>query len=165
MESTEKKVRPRLLDFERRRLDAPLYKENPDPHGFGMNPNDGLPGPAVSTTIAETTAADLTSERFVCMAGEGRDPCKHYKRQLLPSNDKEHTICLRYCTAIRDENEQFTDLGNQEILACDFRDPPDILSTKRIDVFDDEIVRRQVQRREEEKPFDPLAELENQEDE
>lgn len=169
-----------LLDFERPRLDSPLYKENTSPHGFGMDPSDGLPKPFVTATFQDTEAADLTPERFVCMAGpcsksfsflkwitkDGprRAACSHYKRQLLPSADKERVVLLRYCAAIRDENGEMRDLGNQEVLACEFRDPPDVESLLRLDAFDEELARRQEARRQEDTPFDPLAALKEQEE-
>jgi hypothetical protein len=68
------------LDWERPRLDDPLYQDNPQPHGFGMDPTDGLPAPQVTSSFQDAEAADLTPDRFVCMAAEGRSQCKHYKR-------------------------------------------------------------------------------------
>lgn len=153
------------LDWERPRLDDPLYQENPQPHGFGMDPNDGLPAPQVTTTFQDTEAADLTPERFVCMATEGRKQCSHYRRQLLPSaSDKNLRVCLRYCAAIRNETGEMTDLGNTEVLACEFRDPPDPESNKRLEEFDAELARRQDERRKEAEVFDPLAALGEQND-
>lgn len=163
----------KLLDFERPRLDTPLYKENTSPHGFGMDPSDGLPKPFVTATFQDTEAADLTPERFVCMAGpkcggwfkpKRREACSHYKRQLLPSADKERVVMLRYCAAIRDENGEMRDLGNQEVLACEFRDPPDVASLLRLDAFDEELARRQEERRQGDELFDPLAALKEQEE-
>lgn len=172
----EKKIQKKsLIDFERPRLDAPLYVENPSPHGFGMDPNDGLPRPAIMSSFEDTEAADLTPERFVCMAKEGvtrltifgrktkggREQCKHYRRQLLPSSDKERKVGMRYCTAVVSAGEM-TDLANTEVLACEFRDPRDPESEKQLEDFDNVIMERQRQRDEDEKPFDPEAALEEQ---
>jgi len=165
-----KLVKPRLVDFERPRLDDPLYIENPSPHGFHMNQTDGLPEVKLSVGFADTEAADLTPERFVCMKqdrmkekGYLLPACENYRRQILPSTDKAHNICLRYCTAIKSESGEMTDLGNTEVLACEFREPRDPHSEELFEKFDEEIQRRQAQRREEEKPFDPLEALKGQE--
>jgi hypothetical protein len=148
------------IDWERPRLDDPLYKENPQPHGFGMDPIDGLPAPQVMSTFSDAEAADLTPDRFVCMAGAGRRQCSYYRRQLLPSAmDKNILVCIRYCSAIHTENGEMMDLGNTEVLACEFRDPPDSESLKRLEVFDAELLRRQEERRNEEAVFDPLKAL------
>ena len=152
--------RSKILDFERPRLDDPLYKENPSPHGFGMNANDGLPSPAIAGTFADAEAADLTPERFVCMASTDRPQCAFYRRQLLPSADKANKVCIRYCTAVRGETGEFVDLGNSEVLACEFRSPRDPSSEQLLAEFDEEIFRRQEARRKENEAFDPLKELE-----
>lgn len=173
MDDYEKTNKKRLIDFERPRLDDPLYQENNKPHGFAMDPNDGLPKPAVVSTITDTEAADLTPERFVCMGTPGlslpligqvtgRKQCKHYRRQLLPSEDKQNTICIRYCAAVRSEEGEMMDVGNTEVLACEFREPRDPSSEKQLAAFDAEIMERQRQRDEEDKPFDIDAALEDQ---
>lgn len=163
-------VRPKLLDYERPRLDDPLHKENPAPHGFGTNPNDGLPGPVSNVTFEDTEAPELTPERFVCMGGffpshvgeTFRPPCEHYRRQLLPAHGKTHLVCIRYCTAVRGETGEYVDLGNSEILACEFRSPPDPASASKLDAFDAAVMRRQEERKAEEVPFNPLKALEEE---
>ena len=162
MENSSSQGKSSLLDFERPRLDDPLYKINPHPHGFGMNPSDGLPGPVVSSTFEDSVAADLSPDRFVCMGKVGRPKCQHYRRQLLPSSTKEHVVCVRFCATIRDEQGEMTDLRDQEVLACEFRDPPDPESAALFDSYDAEIIRRQEERKKEEKPFDPVKALEEQ---
>lgn len=157
-----------LLDFERPKLDASLYQENTSPHGFGMNPTDGLPTPVSSATFQDTEAPDLLPDRFVCMEARDasgnvvRKSCENYKRQLLPSSDKQRVICLRYCTALREEGGELYDLGNQELLACELRSPRDPLSEEKLHAFDTETMRRQEERRKEQEPFDPLKALEEQ---
>jgi hypothetical protein len=168
MDDREKLSKSRLLDFERPRLDDVLYHENNKPHGFTMDQNDGMPKPAVTSLITDTEAADLSPDRFVCMGRPGslfplrraRPSCEHYKRQLLPSEDKEHTICIRYCTAIKGESGEFMDLGNTEVLACSFRTPADPRSESRLEEFDLKLIERQKQRREEDAVFDVDAALE-----
>lgn len=160
----EKLAKPRLIDFERPRLDDKLYQENNKPHGFIMD-QDGLPKPAIQVTFADTEAADLTPERFVCMADPttGRVACSYYKRQLLPSEDKQHTVCIRHCSILKSESGETMDLGNTEILACDFRFPRDLISEKKLDDFDAELTRRQQERRAESKPFNVDEMLEQEE--
>lgn len=159
-----------LLDFERPRLDDPLYVENNNPHGFMTDPNDGMPKPAINGTMTDTEAADLTPEHFICMGTPGlhlpfigqvtgRKPCVHYRRQLLPSQDKQNTVCIRYCKAIKNEEGEMTDIGNSEVLSCELREPRDRKSEKRLEEFDAVIMERQRQRVEEEKPFDVDAAL------
>jgi len=163
----EQTLRLADIDFERPRLDDSLYKENPQPHGFGMNPSDGLPAPSVTNTFEDTEAADLTPERFVCMAdpATGREQCAHYKRQLLPSSmSKDVRVCLRYCTALRNEQGEMVDLGNTEVLACEFRQPYDVSSSRLLDQFDDEVMRRQEERRGTAEVFDPVKALGEQDD-
>lgn len=156
------------IDYERPRLDDPLYQDNPQPHGFGMDPSDGLPAPSFNGTFEDTEAADLTPDRFVCMADEatGRKQCVHYKRQLLPSSmSKDVLVCLRYCTALRNEQGELVDLGNTEVLACEFREPYDVRSTELLKQFDDELMRRQAERREDTaEVFDPVKALGEQND-
>ncbi len=151
------------IDFERPRLDDPLYKENPSPHGYHLSPSDNLPSPKVEDLITHTEAADLTPERFICMADNstspGRAPCSYYKRQLLPSQDKERVVMLRFCTAVRDEAGEFVDLGNSEILACEFREPRCVISHRRLEEFDQNLIKAQNLRRKESEPFDPLKAL------
>lgn len=159
-----------LIDFERPRLDDPLYVENNNPHGFMTDPNDGMPKPAINGTMTDTEAADLTPEQFICMGTPGlrlpfigqvtgRKPCVHYRRQLLPSQDKQNKVCIRYCKAIKNEEGEMTDIGNSEVLSCELREPRDRKSEKRLEEFDSVIMERQRQRAEEEKPFDVDAAL------
>lgn len=153
-----------LLDFERPRLDDSLYVENTSAHSFMRNPSDGLPMPEIQQTMTDTEAADLTPERFVCMGtvgfmlpffGQvgGRKPCVHYRRQLLPSQDKQNTVCIRYCTAIKDDTGEMADIGNTEVLACELRHPRDPVSERALDAFDHVIMQRQKDRKSEDKPF------------
>lgn len=173
MEDIEKIQKRSLLDFERPKLDDPLHQENEKPHGFMTDPSDGLPKPAITSTMADTEAPDLTPDRFVCMGSEGkrtlpifwkkvgaRKPCDHYRRQLLPSEDKQRTVCIRYCTAIRNEDGEMYDVGNTEVLACELREPRDPTSEKKLNDFDTVIMERQRQREEDDKPFDVDAALE-----
>lgn len=159
-----------LLDFERPRLDAPLYIENPSPIGYMMDPNDGLAKPAIAGLMTDSEASDLTPERFVCMGTPGitlpifgqvtgRKQCTHYRRQLLPSQDKQNTVCIRYCTAIRSEDGEMYDIGNTEVLSCELREPRDKVSEVKLTEFDNEIMKRQRDREAEDKPFDVEAAL------
>lgn len=53
-----------------------------------------------------------------------RPQCAHYARQLVPFPEApEHTLAVRLCTARRTDEGEFLDLGNQQILACELRDP------------------------------------------
>lgn len=159
-----------LLDFERPRLDDPLYIDNKEPHGFMTDPNDGMPKPAVNTTITDSEAADLLPERFVCMGTPGlklpilgqitgRKPCVHYRRQLLPSQDKQHQVCVRLCAKVLNDEGEMTSLNDSEVLACELREPRDPKSEQQLDDFDRVIMERQKQRREDEKEFDVDAAL------
>lgn len=170
MEDLTKIKQKTLIDFERPRLDDPLYIENRHPHGFSMDPNDGMPKPSINTRMTDTEAADLTPERFVCMGTKGltlplfgqvtgRKPCVHYRRQLLPSQDKQNTVCIRLCAANFTEDGEMASLGDTEVLACELREPRDPKSEARLDAFDAEIMERQKQRKEEDKPFDVDAAL------
>lgn len=154
-----------MIDFERPRLDDKLYLENKHPHGFDMDLDDGLPKPSVQVTMEDTEAADLTPSRFVCMGTPGivlpilgqvtgRAPCKHYRRQLLPSANKENVVCIRHCTATRGETGEYSDLGNTEVLACEFREPRDPVSERQLAAFDLVIMQRQKERKTEEAVFD-----------
>lgn len=165
MDDYQKTNKTHILDFERPRLDDVLYQENNKPHGFMMDPTDGLPKPAVASTITDTEAADLTPERFICMGTPGlhlpiigqitgRKQCDHYRRQLLPSEDKQNTICIRYCAAVRSEEGEMMDVGNTEVLACEFREPRDRASERKLTEFDAVIMQRQRERDEEDKLFD-----------
>jgi len=166
-----------LFDFERPRLDHILYQENNKPHGFGMDPNDGLPKPVVMSSITDTEAAKLDPEKFVCMEHERevkgfffkkkevRPQCEHYRRQLLPSpHDPERTVCIRYCTALKDENGEMFSVNDQEVLACELRSPADNLSQLRLNKFDDKIIEAQKEREAEEEVFDPMAALEEEQE-
>jgi hypothetical protein len=172
MDDLEKIKPTNLIDFERPRLDDPLYFENEHPHGFSMDPNDGMPKPAINSTMTDTEAADLTPERFVCMGTKGlklpllgqvtgRKACVHYRRQLLPSQDKQNTVCIRLCAANLTEDGEMANLGDTEVLACELREPRDPASEARLDAFDEVIFERQRQRKSEDKPFDVDAALED----
>ena len=55
-----------------------------------------------------------------------------------------------------------TDVGNTEVIACELRLPRDSVSEKKLEEFDNVIIERQLQRAEDDKPFDPEAALEEQ---
>jgi hypothetical protein len=147
------------VDFERPRLDDSFHLENENPIGYGVG-EDGLPKPKVLVTFKDTVSPKLTQERLVCMEAPGRKQCRHYRRMLVPaSSDVDRTVCVRLCTADRDSDGQYKSLNDQEVLACELRDPQDLFTKSLIDKFDAELMQRQAEQKEEE-DFDPIAALE-----
>jgi hypothetical protein len=99
------------------------------------------------STFETSQAPSLSPARFVCMKGPGRPQCKHYVRQLVPfEGNSDHNDMERYCTKLRDESGELVSLKNQEVLACELRDPPDPASQALLDEHDAEILRRAAER-------------------
>lgn len=89
-----------------------------------------------------------------------RQQCAHYMRQLVPWQDNpEHKTCQRYCAALKNEQGELLSLANQQILACELRDPFDAESEALIDEFDRVIMLKGQQ---EESEFDVDAALKNE---
>ena len=66
-----------------------------------------------------------------------RPQCRHYARQLIPfPDDREHTMAIRLCTARRTDEGEFLDVGNQQVLACELREPVFGNEVARIDAFE-----------------------------
>lgn len=87
-----------------------------------------------------------------------RPRCKHYWRQLFPfQNQKEHNKCQRYCAALKNDQGELLSLSDQEVLACEIREPRHPESEAMIDEFDAVVIARGMEEREEE--FDIDAEL------
>lgn len=66
-----------------------------------------------------------------------RERCKHYKRQVF-ANDSEsdpnafgHKIVFRNCLIRRSVGGAFLSLRDEAVYACDYRDPPDLESSKK----------------------------------
>lgn len=178
MEELELTHRKFLLDVERPRLDDPLYLKNEHPIRYGTDPFDGMPAPLTEITLDQSKAPLLTPDRFICMEhiipakGLFRrekkvSACKHYHRQLLPSSsDPTYSHCMRYCAVMRDSEGELMSLNDQEVLACDFREPRLPLSDERLAEHDRKIRDAQQERLREEQAeiFDPMKELEKEND-
>lgn len=89
-----------------------------------------------------------------------RHQCKHYVRQLVPfAGDESHSTCYRYCTALKNESGEFLSVGNQEVLACELRDPRDPTTEQELDDFDRRLIQLGTKPRQEDEEFDIEAAL------
>lgn len=90
-----------------------------------------------------------------------RPQCKHYVRQLVPWPDNPDVKrCQRYCSALKNEQGELLSLADQEILACEIRDPR-TEDDEQIDAFDQLIIARGAEA-EGETEFDIDAELQKE---
>ena len=71
---------------------------------------------------------------------------------------------MRYCAALKNENGELFNIGDSEILACEFRDPQDLRSTSLLDEHDEKVLEMQDTSKQDEEEFDPIAELEKEND-
>lgn len=70
-----------------------------------------------------------------------RPPCEHYKRVMTAfENDKVIRHVERVCTAQRGEHGEYVSLADQQVFACDHREPRDFVSEERLRSFDDKRV-------------------------
>lgn len=91
-----------------------------------------------------------------------RPQCRHYVRQLIPwHEDKEHTTCQRYCSALKNDMGEILSISNQEVLACEIRRPRNLESEKLLDDFDAELIRQGHERGTTDSEFDVDAALED----
>lgn len=79
-----------------------------------------------------------------CMVDPLRPQCSHYARQLVPfPEERERSLAIRLCTARRTDEGEFLDLGNQQILACELREPVFGNEAEQIDAFDERTIAAQ----------------------
>lgn len=77
-----------------------------------------------------------------------RPKCRHLARQLCDIQGNEDEVMMeRCCTARRDSGGEFLSLMNQQVIACDMRDPYDEASVRYLDQFDDRKIRLGAERR------------------
>jgi hypothetical protein len=65
-----------------------------------------------------------------------RPRCKHYKRQVFANDgiakgDYGHCLVFRNCTTRRSVGGAFMSLRDEAVYACDYRDPPDLVSVEK----------------------------------
>lgn len=95
-----------------------------------------------------------------------RPQCKYLVRQMVDFTDEpEHQLIERLCTARRDEDSFFLSVANSQVHACEFRTPRDRTSQTRLDRFDDAKIKLGKDRYEEGGVFDVDAALKRTEDE
>lgn len=79
-----------------------------------------------------------------CMVEPLRPQCSHYARQLVPfPEEHERSLAIRLCTARRTDEGEFLDLGNQQILACELREPVYGNEAAQLDAFDERTIAAQ----------------------
>lgn len=94
-----------------------------------------------------------------------RPKCIHLSRQLMDSDgDPTHMMMERCCTARRDSGGEFLSVANMQIVACELRDPLDIVSEERLRKWDARKVKLGAERRANGEGFD-LASLDHHPDE
>jgi len=82
---------------------------------------------------------------------EARAACQHYKRQMSDmAGNPGRKFVSRFCMAQRDENGEYVSLRDGLMFACDLRDPPDPITARRLDAFDEEKILEGRERRESE---------------
>jgi hypothetical protein len=107
----------------------------------GIGP-DGLP--LMAGGAPRAPAPGLTADRFVCASAPGRDVCVHLGQLLLdapgeyhgddPAQEKPMRLA-RYCTRLAAQTE-LLDLTDTQVHACTLRQPPDPVSSARIERFE-----------------------------
>lgn len=94
-----------------------------------------------------------------------RPKCRHLSRQLMDSDgDPTHMMMERCCTARRDSEGEFLSVANMQIIACELRDPTDIVSEERLRKWDARKLKLGAERRANGEGFD-LASLDHDPDE
>ncbi len=94
-----------------------------------------------------------------------RPQCKYYARQYVPFPEElSHRMVMRLCTARRDDEGEFLDMGNVAIYACELRSPSIGSGAELIDEADAAIMARQREKKalEVEDDFDLEQALEDQ---
>ena len=94
-----------------------------------------------------------------------RPKCIHLSRQLMDCDgDPTRMMMERCCTARRDSGGEFLSVANMQIIACELRDPPDIVSEERLRKWDARKIKLGAERRANGEGFD-LASLDHDPDE
>jgi len=120
-------------------LAGPLVVMNVLNYGFSTR----VEGLTLASLLAAVLLVILIMVRSHVWVEPLRPQCGHYFRQLIPVDDnRDYTKCNRYCAAIKDEHGEMFTLGDQEVLACEFRTPRWYAADKKIDEFDQLVVLR-----------------------
>lgn len=112
--------------------------------------------------IAEAAKDPRSLMRFV--VEPVRPQCKYLRRQMTDFQDASNNqLVERLCTARRDSESFFLSLRDQQVHACELREPRHGESEQRLDRFDDAKIKLGAERYEEGGEFDVDAALERTE--
>ena len=98
--------------------------------------SDGIVAP-IPTPIDYGAEMPLDPSTLICMRDVGRPQCRHYVRQMLSlGGNSDHQQVHRLCMMRQGASGAFVDVSGG-VWGCDLRDPPDTVTQKRLDDFDD----------------------------